>query len=163
MVYIIDIDGTISDNTHRKHFIDKAVRRWDFFYAPDVVLKDPPIAEALRAMKTIITSGHPFHFLTGRPETTRECTTEWLRVHVGVAPHNPKADVIPSGPRLYMRSNGDFRPAVFYKEHRLKKLLGDVNPTGQPVVFIDDDERNEKMYGDYGYWMRAPDCWKEFK
>lgn len=75
-------------------------------------------------------------YLTGRCETYRKVTEEWL-----------KREVYPEG-RLIMRKKTDWRSARGYKEAEVKKL---VKKYGTGVVFDDDSEGDcSSMYTKHG-------------
>lgn len=153
MVIICDIDGTIADHTHRIDYVTKhKPKNWDAYYGG--MMEDPPIPGALTHLKRIIELSSPhFYFMTGRPERYRYATTEWIYRHFGVTCRKPGG--IP-GVLLYMRSDQDYRASSVYKEE-LPKYLVEVLKT--PVLFLDDDLRNEEMYRKYGVFLKAPECW----
>jgi hypothetical protein len=66
---------------------------------------------------------HEVVFLTGRPERLRRATVVWLE-RAGLGEH-----------RLYMRGNGDRRPARQVKRRVLERLAG----TRRIAVVVDDD------------------------
>lgn len=143
MLLIIDVDGTLSDHRHRILFVTGPGKKdYPAYYAKQVF--DPPIPEAQSCL---------FHLterrrveiakLTGRPEEYRKDTEEWLNLHFPFLYGN-----------LYMRSTGDYSKAVVFKETVLKSFMRD------DIVGIDDDERNAEMYGRYGIYLKAPECWR---
>ena len=164
MIAFIDIDGTLANNDHRQHFIEKAKRLWDYFYAPENLVKDTPIPEAVAALPKLLKESGQFVFLTGRPEYTRMATAEWLMRHFNIPTVDPEAwgkeHYRPSTYPLYMRKNKDWRKASIYKGARVDKILSTVAPTPkEEIIFFDDDLRNEEMYRQRGVFLKAPECW----
>src|SRR5271157_2902378 len=97
MIYIFDIDGTVSDLTHRLHFISnmQGTKDWHgFFEACD---QDKPIQEVIDVLGALERVGHTIIMVSGRSEQVREKTINWLSDH----------NVFYSS--LYMRKAGDHR------------------------------------------------------
>ena len=149
MIVICDIDGTIADNSRRLQFYGNRntgwITDWDAFYADEQLATDTPIAlgilglNRLRKMATVV-------LMTGRPEKTRKATEAWLKAN-GL-----------DGLAMYMRADGDHRPATVFKKETLEKILHFLS-AAVPVILIDDDVRNFDMYQKYGLVLMAPDCW----
>lgn len=157
MILLVDIDGTIADNSHREGFLQGSKKDWDSFYNPELMAKDEPIAVAMEVVPRLITrEGIHFLFLTGRPERTREVTVAWLAKHIGCVATPPSSV---DGPHLLMRPDGDHRRADVYKEEWVTFL----KKWNKPLVFIDDDERNTEMYRKHGIYLKAPECWSVFR
>lgn len=119
-VYVFDIDGTVSDPSHRLYLIKgleglhgkdkKTTPHWDTFYA--MAKYDPPIMEVVRVARALRHDGARLIFVTGRPERIRKDTLEWLSDQ-GL--HTSTKD-------LYMRQDDDFRPDDEVKEDILDML-----------------------------------------
>lgn len=167
MILIVDIDGTIADNSHREGFLQGSKKDWDSFYKPELMEKDEPIAAAMEVVPRLITmlQGN-FFFLTGRPERTRNVTIAWLEKHIGCTPKTSGAAGPEESHRPYlcMRPDGDHRKASVFKEELASFLYGTaVGFPRKPLTFIDDDERNTAMYRKYGIFLKAPECWSVFR
>lgn len=123
--YIFDIDGTLADCTHRLHYIRNGIETedgnifrahgwepdWDSFYAACV--RDKPIEEVIRVCRAISDFGKTLIFVTGRPTTIAEQTTDWLNknvVHRGL---------------LYMRKAGDHRADYEVKREIYEREIKD--------------------------------------
>jgi hypothetical protein len=117
---VIDLDGVVADVRHRVHHLDRRPKDWGAFFAgmaaDPVLAVGAAVAEQLAEDCLIV-------WLTGRPESYRSVTEEWLR-----------AQGLPDG-RLIMRAAGDRRPARRVKVERLRALAAE-----RPVaVHVDDD------------------------
>ena len=166
MIVLCDIDGTISDHSGRFHHVSGPVKNWPSYYG--AMGDDPPIPAAQKVLPRLAKMlGQNLVFHTGRPSTYRDVTCEWLLRHFDID-LTPKtlADVI-TIPRIVMRKEGDYRPAVVYKEELLSFLFGGGSmpaPLGRhPVLILDDDLRNAEMYSRYGIFLKAPECWEVFR
>lgn len=130
--YIFDIDGTLSDLSHRLHFITGEKKDWDGFFG--AVYEDAVhehVADVLRALATM----WPIVLVSGRSDQARTDTERWL--HDNNIPFN----------MLYMRRQGDHRP-----DYRVKKdLLGMLVSDGYtPIMAFDDRDQVVKMWRENG-------------
>lgn len=167
MLFIIDIDGTLANNDHRRVFLQDNARDWESFYRADLVEKDPPYPDAQRSMEGLVrVPDSKMVILTGRPERLRETTSIWLKRHYNVISIEPDEGDFLNGPhrpgvaQMFMRSNRDFRFASVYKEGKVKWLHKVSND--KSFVFIDDDERCYDVYHQYGMILTPSHCWKAF-
>lgn len=110
---IWDLDGTLSDDRARAHFVEVEQGRkrdWDSYF--DAVDEDAPIAASIEVLHALRAAGVRIVYLTGRPEFTREKTVRWL-----------KANGLDEYDRLVMRpAEGDWRPAGEFKTDRVQEL-----------------------------------------
>ena len=74
--YIFDIDGTLADCTHRLGYILKDKKDWDIFHRS--ADKDTPIRETIECAKALKRIGYEILIVTGRPESSRIITRQWL-------------------------------------------------------------------------------------
>jgi hypothetical protein len=157
MDVIFDIDGTLADATHRLHFIKDTAHwvskpgrlpgpDWDTFLSDEQVAKDAPIAPIWGAMNALLRTGHRILFITGRKESTRAMTTEWLldwscpvRRHAAIR-LRPVPNITPS---IYMRSDGDRRPSEVVKEEGLMRARAD---GFNPVMVFEDRDTDTAMW-----------------
>lgn len=117
---VLDIDATLSDTSKRIHFIERAPKDWDSFFAHG---KDDAVLEEGLAVATTLAADHVIVYLTGRPERIRRDTERWL-----------KDNGFPDG-KVYMRGNTDRRPSMLMKLGRLKRLAEQ-----RPVAILVDDD-----------------------
>ena len=89
MIIVLDIDGTLANNDHRAHHVDreegdKRPKDWNGFLKPHLVAEDVLIEGAQRAMEHFQLLNYKIMFLTGRNESIRAVTTEWIFKHLGI-------------------------------------------------------------------------------
>lgn len=146
---VVDIDGTLSDPTHRLYHIKPRLRsdgigfdtrqRWDLFHAE--VDKDPPKPVIVDLVKLL--AGH-YHILivSGRsPEHGCGIKTEdWLREHLGGREDigRPDIDVYQ---HVFMRQAGDYQP-----DFQHKQAILDLLPKQQIALVIDDRNQCCEMW-----------------
>lgn len=106
--YIFDIDGTLADLSHRKHFIAGENKNWDSFYAE--CGKDKPIESVCRVLREL---SYPVIYITGRPQSYRLDTDKWLTFND-----------LPHG-MLFMRPDGDHRPDFELKKEIYNMYIKD--------------------------------------
>lgn len=136
---IFDIDGTLADATHRLHLIKDPTfwvhlaeakpltPDWESFLSDEQVARDTPILHTWRILWALMDTGYRPLFITGRSETSREMTWDWLNRHDRSFDHNYN--------RLFMRAKGDRRPSHETKQDCLMEARSQgYNPT---LVFED--------------------------
>lgn len=119
----IDIDGVLADPRHRLHFLARRPKDWRGFFAQ--AHRDPPLEEGIRVVRDLVSDGVTIVYVTGRPESLRRATRQWL-TDLGLPD-----DV------LYMRARGDYRPAPQVKLEIYRALEAQY----RLETIVDDDER----------------------
>lgn len=112
---IWDLDGTLSDDKARAHFVEVErgrARDWKSYF--DAIDTDPPIAASLEVLRAMHAAGIRILFLTGRPEYTRPGTVRWLEAN-GLTEYDA----------LIMRPDGERRPAGLFKADVVERLRRD--------------------------------------
>lgn len=133
---IVDIDGTLADCHHRQRHINKSPRDWTKFLSPELVCKDKLIEPIARLVNSLVVS-HTILYASGRPDTLRETTIDWLSTH----------DLWFPPFQLYMRRGGDKRPDVVVK----REILNEIRADGfDPWLSIDDRAAVVEMWRDEG-------------
>lgn len=105
MFVVFDLDGTLSDPSHRLHFLQREKKDWRAFYA--ACDGDRPIYPVIRMFNALTITGADVQIWTGRSEEVREKTQTWLGLE-GIHPV-----------RLRMRAEGDHRPDTVLKQEWL--------------------------------------------
>lgn len=107
---IYDIDGTVADLSHRKHFLESGKKDWDSFFKN--VSQDSVRMETFKMYRTDIDMGKKVIFVSGRPEKTRIDTETWLL-----------DNYFEGYETLLMRQDHDKRPDVEVKQDIYDKYL----------------------------------------
>jgi len=76
---LFDLDGTLSDATHRLWHLEQDPIDWDAFHLASA--DDTPITPLIEIARGLYSVGKDVHILTGRSEIARNITLEWLRTH----------------------------------------------------------------------------------
>jgi phosphoglycolate phosphatase-like HAD superfamily hydrolase len=109
---IWDLDGTLSDDRARAHFVEvEAGRKRDWNSYFDAMGEDRPIAASIELLHALRSFGIRIVYLTGRPERTRPLTERWL-----------KANGLSEYDLLLMRPDGERRHAGEFKVEEVSKL-----------------------------------------
>ncbi|MFN8126273.1 MAG: HAD family acid phosphatase [Candidatus Nanopelagicales bacterium] len=117
----IDIDGVVADASHRLHHVERRPKDWPaFFAAADA---DPVLPQGAAVVAELAASGLTIVYVSGRPESLRSVTADWLSRHG-----------LPEG-LLYLRRPRDFRPAAQVKVQLYRRLQREY-PVG---LIVDDD------------------------
>lgn len=147
MNVIFDLDGTLADCEHRRHYLDQKPRNWEMFFNEcdkDKVID--PVANLLRYYRS--NPNYQVWILSGRMGNveTRSKTFEWLA----------KNDLSPSGSNFMgdiqehfkMRKDGDFRSDAEVKKEMITYL--GLTPENTEVCF---DDRNcmVSAYREWGF------------
>lgn len=134
MDVIFDLDGTLADLTHRRHFVTTKPKNWPaFFAAADQDTCIEPIAKVARGFIL----AHRVLICSGRPDDMRDMTEKWLTKHIWGANGFTKHD------GLYMRKTGDYRADDIVKSELLDQILVD---GFHPELAFDDRDRVVKMW-----------------
>ena len=78
MKVIFDLDGTLSDDRHRRHLVEQKPKRFPEYFR--LAEKDPPYMPVVNLSRELY--ARPTNYIsiwTGRPGNYREMTVEWLR------------------------------------------------------------------------------------
>lgn len=143
---IVDLDGTLCNCEHRRHFVTGPKKDWKSFY--ESMSEDPINAWCERIIRSFYTI-----FVTGRPEEYRELTMDWLRkywlvpnvmmVNINGGGHTKKECPMP----LLMRKNGDFRDDAIIKEEIYK---AEIEPYYDIIFVLDDRKKVVDMWRGLG-------------
>lgn len=122
-VLIVDIDGTISDPSHRRHFLDGPSPDWVAF--SQHLHLDAPREGAIAQLRRLSVT-HMIVLCSGRPSYVLSETETWLDRYS--VPYD----------LLALRPPGDRVPGI---EHKLRVLGAMERRALQVVAIIDDDDR----------------------
>lgn len=122
-IVVVDIDGTIAKVGDRLKYLQQEKKDWDAFY--EHCDEDEPIDEMCQLVADLFVLGRDIVFCTGRRESVREKTRNWLTQNV-ISTYNDE---------LLMRKDGDWRHDTEVKPELLQKA----SITPDDVCFILED------------------------
>ena len=132
---IFDLDGVISNASHRQHFLRGAFKDWRGFFTS---ARLDPAYEAGLALAASVDDDHVVAILTARPYYVVDMTRSWL------AANEVRHDLLILRPE---RGRGSRGPSADFKRHELNRLRA----AGYVITAaIDDDERIIEMYRSEG-------------
>jgi HAD superfamily, subfamily IIIB (Acid phosphatase) len=131
VIYLVDIDGTVADASHRLHFIQTKPADWKSFY--EACTDDLPIYNVITIIRLLRRSGATVIAVTGRSDEIKKQTDAWL-LDFGVCPN-----------ALYMRKKGDHREDYVVKEEILNQIKLDW-PKEDIVGVFEDRQQVVDMY-----------------
>lgn len=136
MIVIIDIDNTLCLSDKRFEIAKKPNGKidWDIAHDPELVIKDEPNFPMIDLAKRYKRDGFKIVILTGRPDTIREVTEEWL-IKYGI-----------EYDELYMRTKREY----YTKAHIFKKRICEMYIKDDILCAYDDDEDIIQMWNDMG-------------
>jgi hydroxymethylpyrimidine pyrophosphatase-like HAD family hydrolase len=129
MDIIFDIDGTLADLTHRRHWVTTKPKNWPAF--DKGIPFDTPHEDIIHLNHLLDEAGHRIILVSGRSDRSRAQTLMWLS----------KYDVRFHG--LMMRKDGDYRSDDIVKEEILDELL---SQGYNPKMVFDDRDRVVAMW-----------------
>ncbi len=136
-LYIFDLDGTLADAAHRRHFVENRANRWDEFFAACV--HDTPMLATIETLTSLQNSGCEVWIWSGRSDAVREQTMTWLSDNTGQFWQYDE---------VKMRRSGDYTP-----DDVLKRSWYDAMSAvdkARLVATFDDRDRIVKMWRDLG-------------
>ena len=141
MHVVFDVDGTLSDDRHRRHLApthDGADHVPNADWGP--YLEDEhrdPCHEFLSRIMRCLKDTHTVRIVTGRTESRREKLHKWLRIY-GI--DLPRA-------RIHMRPEPHAMTPVAFKHKITESLMNLKDPVD---LAFDDDGKALKMYESFG-------------
>jgi len=133
MDIIFDVDGTLMDIEHRRHFVTQRPKDFNAFRA--ATKDDTPKHEIFAIAKAMKAAGHRIIISSGRNKSQMDITVEQISSQ-GL-----------SFDAIFMRSNNDFRPDFEVKEGMLVKMTGQ---GFDPIMAFDDRQQVVDMWRRHG-------------
>ena len=121
LTIIFDVDGTIADVEHRRHFVN-GNNDWDSFRKETV--NDTPVEHVCDIAKRFIAKGDDVAFFSARNESEREITEQQINEWIGEGHKG-----------LFLRPNGDYRPDEEFKSD----LADQFEELGGKIDLVFDD------------------------
>lgn len=129
-VVVVDLDGTLSDFTHRAEHACR--KEWDAFHSRCEM--DTPYQDLIDLVRVVAESGCHVAIVTARPETYLEQTLEWLAKY-GVFYHS-----------VHMRYADDVRPSADVK----REIYENLKNYGKIWFVLEDRISNVVMWRSLG-------------
>ena len=131
---IFDVDGTIADVEHRRHFVN-GNNDWDSFRKETV--NDTPVQWVCDIAKRFIAQGDEVAFFSARNESERDITEKQI------------SDWIGDGHKgVFLRPNDDFTPDDVFKSELADKFI---DMGGKIDLIFDDRQKVVDMWRDKGF------------
>ena len=138
---IFDVDGTIADVEHRRHFVNgntmdgRTNNDWVSFRKETV--NDTPVQWVCDIAKRFIAQGDEVAFFSARNESERDITEKQI------------SDWIGDGHKgVFLRPDGDFTPDDVFKSELADKFI---DMGGKIDLIFDDRQKVVDMWRDKGF------------
>ena len=131
---IFDVDGTIADVEHRRHFVN-GNNDWDSFRKETV--NDTPVQWVCDIAKRFIAQGDEVAFFSARNESEREITEKQISQWIGDGHKG-----------VFLRPNGDYTPDDEFKSALADKFI---DMGGKIDLIFDDRQKVVDMRRDKGF------------
>ena len=135
---VVDVDGTLANTQHRKHFVESRPKDWAAWN--DNMVLDT-VHEDIRQLVTELSLRREVIICTGREDTYREVTEKWLT-----------DNQIPFD-KVFMRRAKDYRKDSIVKTELLDQIR---QWHGEPFVWLDD--RNQVVDAIRAAGVRVLQC-----
>lgn len=139
-IVIVDIDGTIAKVGDRLKYLQQENKDWDSFY--EHCDEDKPIEDMVRLVSNFYEWGYNIVFCTGRRESVREKTRDWIKDNLYMEHQYD----------LLMRKDKDWRHDTEVKPELLAKWMwcNKVEPSDIYLILEDRDSMVAK-WRELGY------------
>jgi phosphoglycolate phosphatase-like HAD superfamily hydrolase len=137
---IFDIDGTITDLSHREYLVRQKKPDYGLFYS--LAKYDQPVMPMVNLGMTLASSGFALLFVTGRPYKIQGDTKDWLSRYFNMSEQN-----------LFMRGDEDHRHDATIKHEIYKQLI---EPTYKVELVFEDRNRCVEMWRNLGLVCLQP-------
>lgn len=146
LAVIFDLDGTICDVEHRRHFVNKPKgekKDWVGFFKG--MTEDKPNGPVVQLARSL-SAHYSIVFCSGRPDNYRKETLNWLEQYNLL--HLPDPYIVNVHAPLYMRLRNDSR-----QDDIVKEILLDfeILTRYKPAFMVDDRDQVVAMWRKRGY------------
>lgn len=128
-VIIVDVDGTLADIEHRRHFVTAKPKNWGAFFKAQK--NDKPHTDIVYLVNLLKNDGNTIIIASGRTDDSKDQTTQWLHDHGIQFDH------------IFMRRAGDYRSDDIVKFEILQVII---DQFGFPYMAIDDRNQVVDMW-----------------
>lgn len=143
-LYVFDLDDTLAITTHRQHLLESKAPNRHAIYAAQCH-KDRPNHAVVQTFNMLRDSGAEIRILSGRADSARIRTIDWLVEHTNLT-HEAIAAMDESW--LTLRPDGDRVPDDRFKHRWLAQLS--MSDRRRLVAVFEDRDRVVKMWRDAG-------------
>lgn len=133
-LFIFDLDGTLADIRHRRHFVEGENKDWRAFFAACV--DDAPMLGVFQTFQKLDDAGAELWIWSGRSDEVHEQTMDWLNEH----------DLLCT--QIRMRKAGDHQPDEKLKAAWLEDVSAD--DRRRLVAIFEDRDRMVKLWRENG-------------
>ncbi len=130
-IVIADLDGTIADCEHRRHFVTGKNKDWQKFYA--ACIDDEPNVPVINTLRALKAQGYQIIIFSGRSDEVVDSTIEWLTAFD--VPYD----------EIRMREAGDFTADEVLKKSWLNLINKD-----EILAVFDDRQKVVDMWREEG-------------
>ena len=139
VAFIFDLDNTLCDATPRfKRYIEDCGEDYESFYKH--VEEDEEHFDVCLIAKMLHNAGHVILFVTGRRESTREATLEWIAAHLG--------EELADTNHLFMRSAEDGHRSDYVSKVRNYRQY--IEPNWYVMGVFEDRDQCVRAWRDLG-------------
>lgn len=135
-IIVVDIDGTIAKVGDRLKYLQQEKKDWDAFY--EHCDEDESIEDMCRLVEDFYEWGYHIVFCTGRRESVREKTREWIKQHLAIGWNYG----------LLMRKDKDWRHDTEVKPELLTKAGGTLDNV---YLILEDRDSMVAKWRELGY------------
>lgn len=132
-IIIVDVDGTLADIEHRRHYVSSKPKNWGAFFRSQKF--DTPHSDIVYLVNLLKSDGNTVIVASGRGDDTKDQTVQWLTQH-GVQFDD-----------IFMRKAGDYRSDDIIKKEILEEIRVKY---GEPYMAIDDRDQVVNMWRQNG-------------
>jgi acid phosphatase class B len=139
-IVVVDIDGTIAKVGDRLKYLQQEKKDWDAFY--EHCNEDEPIEDMVQLVEDFWEWGYVIVFCTGRRESVREKTKEWIKDYLTIGRDYD----------LLMRKDKDWRHDTEVKPELIEKWMwcNKVKPS-DIFLILEDRDSMVAMWRELGY------------
>lgn len=143
---IVDLDGTLALEAHRRHYI--ASHGWEKYF--EHIVDDIPNPAVLKMLQDLSKHGYNIFIFTSRPEQYREITSKWL-AKFDMPPHFMEMRAVEHTNLL----GGDWQAKLSDNDLKLAMLERHNLNWGNTLMVLEDRDEMVDFYRNLGF-----NCWQ---
>ena len=135
---IFDMDGVLADDSKRRTWIDDYdPPRWDIYNSPELLGEDTPVPNSISLMESMFLIGLTPVVITGRKESWRKITLEWLSTYLSKELYDALEVIMRPDHLFGIVRNYQYKRDVYLREFEGKRRV---------LCAFDDDPLCVKSY-----------------